>query len=181
MDWKQLEDDIATAARRSFSALLADHGDETFYAFVLYTDADCYTVVPAANSLQQCQNKQARLANTDPQHLAYYRWASAEWAYEAYAADPFNPICDQLSAACAAVSGDATAFAAFKANVHRAMINALKQLDEEEFFAHRRDAAVLFITSSDADEAIAMEDHSVQLLNPPARYAPFLQRFAVVE
>jgi hypothetical protein len=175
--WTGLTHDIAAAARQSFSDLLARHGDEAFYAFVLYTDADCYTVVPAANSLQQCRAKLDRLDDADPGDLAYYRWASAEWAYEAHAAEPFDPICERLSAACAAVSGDAAAFAAFKAHVHQAMIDALKQLDDEGFFGQRRDDAVLFITSSDADEAEAMENRSAAMLNRPEVRDLFLARF----
>lgn len=181
MDWTALTQDIAAAARQSFSDLFARHGDETFYAFALYTDEDCYTVVPAANSLEQYQAKMADLGEADPQELAYYRWASAEWAYEDYTSDPFNPICNRLSAACAAVSGDASAFAAFKANVHQAMIGALKLLDDENFFGQRRDGALLFITSSDADEAEAMEDRSATILNPPASCKAFLERFDAAE
>lgn len=177
MDWTRLKDDIAAAARQSFSELLARHGNETFYAFALYTDEDCYTVVPAANSLERYQATIADLDEASPQALAYYRWASAEWAYEAFAAGPFTPICNRLATTCAAVSGDATAFAAFKAEVHRAMIAALKQLDDEGFFGQGRDGAVLFITSSDADEAEAVENRSAAILNRPGIHASFLERF----
>lgn len=177
MKWTVLTQDIAAAARQSFSDLFARYGDETFYAFALYTDGDCYTVVPAANSLERHRAKMAELGKADPQELAYYRWASAEWAYEDYASDPFNPICNRLGAACAAVSGDAAAFAAFKADVHQAMIAALKLLDDEGFFGQRRDSAVLFITSSDADEAEAIEDRSAGILNRPEVRKAFLERF----
>jgi len=181
MDWIQLKEDIAAAARQSFSELFARHGDETFYAFALYTDEDCYTVVPAANSLEQYQAKMADLGEANPQELAYYRWASAEWAYEACAAEPFNPICNRLSAACSMVSGDAAAFVAFKANVHQAMIGALKLLDDENFFGQRRDGALLFITSSDSDEAEAMENRSATLLNPSESCKAFLERFGAAQ
>ena len=176
---EELTKDIAAAARSSFAELLAQHGDEAFYAFALYTDGDCYTVVPAANSVEQYRAKIARTGKTDPRQLAYYKWASAEWAYESFAADPFNAICDQLSEACGAVSSDATAFAAFKADVHEAMIEALKRLDEEDFFGERRNGCVLFITSSDYDEAKAMEDRSADALNPPETYAAFQKRYEV--
>lgn len=176
MDWKELTKDIVTAARTSFSELLARHGDETFYAFVLYTDEDCWTVVPAANSLEQHRAKFAGSGDADPKTLAYYKWASAEWAYEAYEADAFNAICTRLRDACGSVSDD-EAFDAFKANVHNAMIDALKALDDEGFFGKGRDNAVLFITSSDDDGSKAMEDRSARLLNPPEIYEPFLRRY----
>jgi len=177
MNWEEFTKDVVAAARQSFSELLAQHGDETFYAFVLYTDEDCWTIVPAANSLEQYQAKMARLKKHDPQNLAYYKWASAEWAYEAYAAAPFNTICEQLSEA--SPKGKA-AYATFKANVHAAMTDALKVLDREGFFGKHRDGAALFITSSDDDGAEAMEDNSAKLLNRPEIYEPFLKRYDVM-
>lgn len=172
-----LTKDIAAAARASFSALLAQHGDETFYAFALYTDEDCYTVVPAANSWEQYRKKVGEANETDPAELAYYQWASAEWAYESFAANPFNAICKQLRESCGSASGDAVAFAAFKADVHRAMTDALRYLDEEGFFGERRNASVLFITSSDYDEAEAMENRSANALNSPEIVAAFHKRY----
>lgn len=181
MDWAELTKAIAAAARQSFSDLLARHGDETFYAFALYTDADCYTVVPAANSLEQYRAKLSTLKNPNPQERAYYQWASAEWAYEACAAASFNLICQRLSEACAEVSGDSAAFAALKCQVHQSMVEALKRLDDEGFFGQRRSGAVLFITSSDYDEAEAMEDRSANALNPPQICKTFLERHAGTE
>lgn len=108
---------------------------------------------------------------------AYCKWASAEWAYESFAADPFNAICDRLRDACDAASDDEAAFAAFKADVHQAMTDALKHLDETGFFGERRSAPVLFITSSDYDEAQAMEDRSASVLNPPEIDAAFQKRY----
>lgn len=180
MDWPALTHDIAAAARQSFGDLLARHGDETFYAFALYTDEDCITIAPAANSQERHQATLAALDDKpDRQERNYYRWASSEWAYEAWAGEPFNPISSRLRAACAAVSGDAAAFAAFKAQVHQAMAGALRQLDGEGFFGRHRqeaNAAVLFITAPDADDTEAMEDQSARLLNPPAVCKAFLQQ-----
>jgi len=56
------------------------------------------------------------------------------------------------------------------------MIDALLRLDKEGFFGMRRYKAVLFITLSDYDESLEMEDHSARLLNPPEIYEPFLKR-----
>lgn len=177
MNREALAQDILAAARTAFSTLLAQHDNETFYAFALYTDEDCYTVVPAANSLEQYQAKIAKTGDTDPAQLAYYKWASAEWAYESFAADPFDAICERLRHACDAVSDDEAAFSAFKADVHHAMIDALQRLDDTGFFGERRHTCVLFITSSDYDEAVAMEDRSASMLNPPEIQAAFQKRY----
>lgn len=57
MNWNKLSEEIFVAARLSFSELISRHNEEHFYAFALYTDSDCYTVVPAANSLQKYDTK----------------------------------------------------------------------------------------------------------------------------
>lgn len=179
MDWPALTNDITAAARQSFSTLLAQHGDEAFYAFALYTDEDCTTVAPAANSLEQYQATLATLEKPGRQERAYYQWASPEWAYEAWAWEPFQPISRQLHAARAAASSDATALAAFKAQVHQAMTEALGRLDGEGLFGRYRQgphSAVLFITAPDADDTEAMEDRSARLLNRPEVCRTFLKQ-----
>ncbi len=177
MDRDALADEIAAAARLSFAALLARHGDEDFYAFALYTDGDGWTVVPAANSREQFRATVEREGLEDPADLAAYRWSSAEWAYEAFAAEPFEPICATLRAASEARDDDEAAFAAFKDDLHHAMTEALRRLDREGFFGDRRDGAVLFVTSSDADEAPALEDRSAEALNPPDTAEAFRRRY----
>lgn len=179
IDGQSLTLDIAAAARASFSHLLARHGEEVFYAFALYTDEDCWTVLPAANSLEQFQARVEAERTTDPQQLAADRWSTAEWAYECFAAEPFDVICEQLRDHCGALPNDPSEFSAFKAAVHEAMIAALKVLDDSGFFAKHRDSAVLFITSSDGEEAEALEDRSARLLNPPGIYEAFRRRYDV--
>lgn len=179
MDWPALKNEIAAAARESFCDLLAKHGSERFYAFALYTDEDCITVAPAANSIEQYLATLATLDKPERQERAYYQWASSEWAYEAWAWEPFNPVSSRLHQACTQVSSDAAAFAAFKAKVHQAMIDALKQLDDEGCFGRHRqaaDSAVLFITSTDSEDSEAMEDHSARLLNRPEVCKAFLEQ-----
>jgi hypothetical protein len=179
INWQRLTGEIARAARLSFSALLAQHGHEAFYAFALYTDEDCWTVVPAANSLERLEARMEEQGAPDPRQRAADKWSSAEWAFEGFAAEPFDAICEQLQATGSALPDEAAAFAAFKAGVHQAMVAALKSLDESGFFGAHRTGAVLFVTSSDNEEAEALEDRSARLLNPPEIHEAFGRRYDV--
>lgn len=175
----KLTEDIERAARSSFSELLTRHGDETFYAFALYTDESCFTVLPAANSLEQYHACVQRMDATEPQERAAYKWSSAEWAYECFAAPSFDGICEQLRERASMLPGDPVTFATFKAEVHHAMTVALRRLDDGGFFGERRAGLVLFITSSDDEEAQELEEVSARALNPPAVYEAFRRRYAV--
>lgn len=177
-DWSALTGRIAAAARISFADLIAQKNAESLYAFVLYTDADCYTVLPSANSLEKFNGKMIRDDVSDPGEMAGYQWSIGEWAYEAWKDEAFDPICRELSAASQA-AWTAGSFAGFRQQVHAAMIQALAALDAEGLFGAARNEAVLFISSTDYDEAIALENRSAEILNSAERYARFLRRFAV--
>jgi len=66
---------------------------------------------------------------------------------------------------------------AFKQQVHQCMTDALKSMDKEGFFGQRRADLMLYISSSDYDESLAMEDKSAQYLNPADKYQAFLKRY----
>ena len=173
MDWEKLTAEIVAASRISFGDLLKNK-NESFYAFILYTDGDCYTVVPAANSLEKYYEKSG---NTED---AWYKWGSAEWAYEAWKGDEFTSICAQLSSFCGELpDNDMQSFYDFKKNVHACMINALKRLDEEGFFDSIRNQIVLFISSSDDDDDLEIENKSAKILNSSSVYEKFLKRYDI--
>ena len=178
MDWAELTERIATASRTSFSDLLGQNRGERFYAFILYTDADCYTVVPSANSIEKHEEKITRKGVEDSREMAGYQWSIGEWAYEAWNDGAFSPICEALSAASQS-AGEAGTFPDFRQQVHAAMIEALASLDREGFFGSFRKDIVLFISSSDYDESIALENRSAQVLNSAGVSAAFLDRYAV--
>jgi len=177
MDWAELTEKISAASRISFSDLIDHRNGERFYAFVLYTDPDCYTVLPSANSTEKHEEKIAEEGVDDPKEMAGFKWSIGEWAYECWRAEAFDAICEELSeksqAAC-----DSGAFPEFRQHVHSAMIKALSSLDEEGFFGPLRSQIVLFISSSDYEESIETENRSAQLLNSPEVYGEFLKRYA---
>lgn len=180
MDWIDLTERIVAASRISFSGLMAQRKGESFYAFILYTDGDCYTVLPSANSMEKHREKISREGIDDPQNMAGYQWSIGEWAYEAWKDEGFEGICRDLSAASQSAC-ETGSFAEFRNKVHASMIEALAVLDGEGFFGPARNRTVIFISSTDGDESIALENASAKILNPPGMYQEFLKRFAVGE
>lgn len=176
MDWVDLTERIVAASRVAFSDLIEQRKGEGFYAFILYTDADCYTVLPSANSIERHQEKVLRRGVDDPKRMAGYKWSIGEWAYEAWKGEAFDAICKDLSEASQSAC-EAGNFPEFRQQVHSAMIKALATLDGEEFFGSLRNEIVIFISSSDYDESIGMENASAKILNPPEVYEGFLRRY----
>jgi len=172
MKWDNLIRDVVAASRISFSDLLDQHKGEKFYAFILYTDNDCYTILPSANSVEKYNEK---ILNS-PEGMAAYKWYIGEWSYEAWKGDEFDKICKELSVA-SQLAYENGLFEEFKKNVHLCMINALLLLDREGFFGHTKDDIVLFISSSEYDEAKDLEDRSAKVLNSPEVYDKFLKRY----
>jgi hypothetical protein len=178
--WIDLTKRIAAASAASFSDLLAERRGEHFYAFVLYTDSDCYTVLPSANSMEKHREKVSKEAISDATSMAGYQWSIGEWAYEAWRSEGFEEICRDLSAASQAAC-EKGEFPEFKRQVHASMIQALASLDEMGFFGPIRNEIVIFISSTDGDESIELENGSAKMLNPPGMYEEFLNRFVIGE
>lgn len=178
VDWPSLTERIACASRASFSDLIGRGTGERFYAFILYTDADCYTVLPSANSIEKHLEKMSREGISDPKNLAGYKWSIGEWTYEAWHDEGFHEICEALSVASQSAYENG-AFPAFRQQVHASMIKALALLDGEGFFESLPHRPVLFISSSDHDEAIDLENDSARQLNPPDLFREFLARFDI--
>ncbi|THJ30303.1 DUF4303 domain-containing protein [Lampropedia aestuarii] len=173
--YNNLVNDIIEATKYTLSQLKNNHQNENIYAFILYTDNDCYTILPAANSLEMYEKKIKDDEVDDEQELIAYKWSSAEWAYESLYDEKFSKISIQLSEASTQASAS-NKFEEFKIYVHNCMINALKSLDEGGFFENPRKNLTLFISSSEYDESIEMENSSAKILNPPEIYKSFLDR-----
>ena len=181
MNYQDLTIEITNAARLTFSDLQAQHPDETFYTFILYTDSDCYTLVPAANSVQKLDAALKELKNPSTSGTAYCRWHSAAWAYEAWdgkGRDAFQRICEKLGTQCDQVCEDPVAFLSFKQSVHSSMMEALHTLDKDNFFGKDRDTVTLFVSISDDNGSLDLENQSSEFLNSTKTHSVFSKRYA---
>lgn len=174
MNWEQLKSDIAATASTVFRALMAQNPSEHFYAFALYTDEDGYTVMPSANSIEQYDAIVAKRRAVDPLDRAAYKWSTAEWAYEAWGAEAFTGIYRQLENHRSTMPKTPEGYAAYKKSLHECMTGALAGV---ELFADRGDEVVIFISSSDDDEAFDLENWSAKQLNSEAVCRWFLERY----
>lgn len=171
--------EIADAARVTYRALLAAHPDEHFYAFALYTDSGAMTVVPAANTEEGLKRVREQMEIGDDEDAPEFTWATGEWAYEAAESDSFDPLCKKLADNVLGPKFDEAKFAAYFKELQRDMIEALRLLDEEGLFGkgEERDKITLFVTISDDDEAVPLENESAKVLNPATVFDRFIKRY----
>lgn len=176
MDWAALTERITSASRITLSDLIAQEGEASFYAFILYTDANCYTVLPSANSIEKLEEKIAKEGVEDPSEIPGFKWSIGEWAHEAWNDQAFAEISNDLSKASHAAS-EQEGFAEFRKQLHLAMTNAMLSLRNEGVFGRFTDQAVLFVSSSDYEESFEIENWSAQILNKASIHVDFLNRY----
>ncbi len=204
VDFAALRAQIRDAAEKAFAEVRESHPGEQFYAFALYTDDGAMTVEPAANSEEAYQQKIRQAGATSASQQAYYRWETAEWAYEAVGGNHFDGVYDALNVPDRYGAGAVEAtvepeedenqegdeafdegeedeeFTAFKGRLIQTMTEALRDLDSAGFFGQgdERRKVTLFVSISDADQSTEIENASARKLNPEAVYEPFLRRYS---
>ncbi|WP_373233277.1 DUF4303 domain-containing protein [Cohnella sp.] len=180
MEWKEVTTKIYESTKRAFGDLMHSRADEQFYAYALYTDSSAMTVVPAANSVQGLERRFTEEEDKSAASLAYYKWATSEWFYEAWQDDEFSHISDELRDYLFSSNfSDQNDEDQYRKRVLQSMIEALKKLDDEGFFGEgeAREKLVLFITLTDDDSAEAVENESAQILNSASAYEKFVGRY----
>lgn len=172
-DFSDFQKEIAQAAKGSFEDLRAAHPTEHFYAYALYTDSDAMTVVPAANSLEALAEVRKEMDVEVEERAPEFEWGTGEWRYDAWKAGYFNGISAKLRVRMRTEDVSLRAKA-----VHADMTAALRLLDQEGFFGvgETRNEVVLFVSISDDDRAIHLENDSAKTLNSPAAYQEFVER-----
>ncbi|WP_025026055.1 DUF4303 domain-containing protein [Caldalkalibacillus mannanilyticus] len=174
MEWIEITRKIYDSTKRAFWALRNSRASEDFYAYALYTDSSAMTVMPAANSVQGLERRFAEEEDKSAASLAYYKWTTSEWSYEAWHADEFSQISAELRNSPNRNDEDQ-----FRKHVFQSMIEALKKLDDEGFFGkgEAREKLVLFITLTDDDLAEGVENESAKILNHASVYEDFVRRY----
>ena len=182
IDWTQFQAAVRDGARAAFREVRAVHPSEHFYAFALYTDDGVMTVVPAANSEESFGRKGGGKAEA-----AYYRWATGEWAYKAVGSEHFGAAYvllngegrDGEDAEAEDEWEESPQFAEFRRQVIESLVGALVDLEGEGFFGRgaAREGVTVFVSVSDSDDTVEIENESARRLNPPAVYERFAGRY----
>lgn len=176
MNWSDTASQVYALSKQAFSNVLDDHPDERFYAFALYTDSSAMTLCLAANSLEKLNEKldgEEEEDKTD-EAVAYFKWTSSEWAYEALEGDAFAEINRALR-----TDEERDELDTFMQSLIRCMTDALGSLVNEGFFKRTGiiGEAVVFVTMTDDGAAQSIENNSASALNTGASLQLFLNRF----
>lgn len=176
MDWVDLEARVYKAAKSAFSSLKNAHHNEGFYVCALYTDSDAMTICPSANSFWGLEEKISQEEEEDRSRevIQYYKWASSEWAYEAWQSEEFKEVCKSLRE-----PAERSDFESFQSQVLLVMTNVLLLLKNEGFFQsfNARQSPVLFVTITDDDRAEKFENKSAKILNSERVFEEFVNRY----
>jgi hypothetical protein len=180
MNWLDLEKRVYEAAKSAFTSLLNSHPGEQFYACALYTDNSAMTICPSANSMRGLETKvnQEEEEDRSEEAIQYYKWASSEWAYEAWGSERFKDVCKSLRE-----SSERNNIEKFQSQVLHTMTNALLMLKNEGFFLSFgiRQAPILFVTITDDDRAEDVENQSAKILNGEKEFNEFINRYNSAE
>ena len=160
IDFQQFVHQLAQASQAAFTELLAQHPNEQFYSFALYSDEDAMTVCPAANTL-------AHLAAQPPDDLPYAKFEPAEWKYEMVGADAqFDELSRQLRARLDEDFAEPDGFERFRQQLYTTCVDVLDTLRQQRFFDEAAGRPVFLLFSvSDSDTPAAELASLVSRLN----------------
>src|SRR5262249_5491752 len=129
---------ITNAARQAFADLHAAHSDEMFYAYALYANPEANYITASANSeeglIRHARRYNAKEKKGITEHARRLGWNARDWAYHCVGEQHFARAQELLDALCAAGrSGAEEAEDEGHARLDL-FIEALKALDNEDFF-----------------------------------------------
>lgn len=175
----EFEVQLLEAVRRDFQELVKLIKDEHLYAISLVTDSYFNSIYLAINTeealLKQVSKYEKDMNLKSQEFTVYLKWTPAEWLYGN------SKISDskvkQISEMLQHKNFESTI--EFEVKFYEVVANVLKVLDEENFFSvsTNRDKLTLFMSMSDDDKAINIENYSAKLLNPEEISNQFAKRF----
>lgn len=176
MNWNGFEAEVFKLVVQALEALQAEHSDERFYAFSLYTDSSAMTIAFAANSHEALERKLLEEDEEDrDDSRQYYTWATSEWKYEAWRGELFKSACKALRE-----DVERSNIADFRKKLYAAMTNVLRALRQSDCFkSFAVQEPVLFVTVTDDETAEHVENETARVINSQSTYESFVNRFEV--
>jgi hypothetical protein len=175
--FSQLRDILQENAREAFHALRRSRPGEHIYAFALDTDDDAIGASPFGSTEESLAAKlrdyPASTAMERIQYTLAFRWSPHEWPGIYSESMPASgqglPSLEEMMEFMNAwTANPGHSMKAYRRQVFRAMVDALRSLDEEGLFGNgsARNAILLFISISDSQDAGFLEIESARSLNP---------------
>ncbi len=175
MDWSVKGGELRKATIAAMDEVLDSLDGERLYAICLQTDDGGMSVGLCANTEEGYSEKRVEAeeaGDLDESFDAYLRWNSAEWRHEMTGWEHFRQIEQDLSEEVEDPEGG---FETYFEHLIDAMIDALATLRSEREQALQ--GVTLFVTITDSEETIEVEDRSAVRLNPAELSEPFLRRY----
>ena len=189
IDTDKLTREIAAAAKRCFSDLLSEIGDESdLYGFALYTVDDLAGINPSASTELGFQSRRGKLLNDNRQIgwlkknnidvdaclLGDYRWSVYEWEYECYGHSNFDKSSEILSHSVQNLSDDVVdGYMILTAQALACFTVALSHLKTEPIFRDLETKPILFCSKPSSADTTWLEHESARILNDDNQFAMF--------
>ena len=171
MNWNSFEEKCFKVTVELINKFLSEHGSEKIYAFSLYTDSSAMTVSMSANSEERLHLILDEDSDKSKENQNYYKWATSEWAYEAYGDYLFSEISQELR-----LSADRQNFSNFKRCLVTSLTNVLVRV-RKEIFNDKLASITMFVSVTDDDESEYIENVSSEKINEIAMHGNFLNRY----
>ena len=194
--FKDLEIKIQEAVKSEMPKILKNIGNEKIYAIALVTDHDCITLFLAVNTYEYMEKTDKKyidsgyLSEEDIKRFkegtgSLTKWMASEWGYSDENYSQFNDISKLLYDKEASISEieyedydkEDEAYQKYKSLFFDTVTSAFKHLIEENVFGEHSEEITFFVSMTDDDMAMEIENHSAKLLNPKNVYEAFLKRY----
>jgi hypothetical protein len=159
-NYRALRRAVTEAARQAFQQVMSNPAGESFYAFGLYTSADCEYLVPTANTEEALRRRASEYAERGhgdfEECVEQLRWNPCDWGYHCHGEKQFDEVQALLNSLPHA-QGDAASKRL--ASLQKTFIDALRDLDKERFFGEgdQRARVVLLLLTGDQDDTQRLE------------------------
>lgn len=170
MNWNELEEECFEASLETIKKILCEIQNERFYAFSLYTDSSAMTVSMSANSQEKLSSILDSGEDDSEETKNYYRWATSEWAYEAYNSEAFSAISQKLR-----TSVSRNKITEFKKELIKVLTNVLKRVKHD--LGKEVQGMTFFVTITDDDDSENVEDNSAKEINDNPIFRKFIHRY----
>lgn len=168
------EESLYLATKKAFETI-TKNSTEQIYAFCLFTDSDWIGVNAAANTKEHFDVVLSNLDDDEKEYPQEFQWSFSEWKYDYLDNENFTAFFSAQIKKHDACND----FKAFKSDTYNAMLRVLKKLDQEGVFNKHssRDDIVIYISTTNDEEAFDIENKSAEELNSNNIYEDFFNRY----
>lgn len=184
--FKDIANRIEEAVKKDVKGILKEIGEEKVYGIALVTDSDCITLYLALNTYENMKKRDAKyiemfhdnlpneqIRNVKDGKTSFVKWVPDEWGYS----DGQNSELSKISGLLYdKEESNSDEYAKHNDLFFEAVASAFKNLIEANVFGENMEGVTYFISMTDDDRAIAIENASAKLLNPENVYNDFLNR-----